>query len=330
MKKRLIAVILISAAILLSGCGQEAYENAAIAVDGYNAAAEEYNSGVDVYNDSIDEVLQANAPFDEVIAFAEELINSEAIPFDESTKVTLIQELETAKNLRIDPPERIQHIELMTVSDKAKRSELDAIKADAETGRSYILSLPIPQKISLPEYGSAIATLNDAIAAYSNSIESMNQITAPSDDFVIERLREIDTIVDIAPVTEDHDPNGNLGKQGGYIGCIYFSDSRIDKSKLYIAPGEDNVIDIGTDGGGAIEIYDSSEFAKRRDEYLASFDGTGFTSGSHYVYGTLVIRTSNEFTGSQQRELTDQIVVALTRVKGEELQEAEPGSTEID
>ena len=106
-----------------------------------------------------------------------------------------------------------------------------------------------------------------------------------------------------------------LKKQGGYIGCIYFEDTQVDRNELYIEDGKDNVIDIGCDGGGAIEIFNSAKEAETRDTYLGSFDGTGFASGSHYVYGTIIVRTSNELNGSQQLELTDKIVNELIYVE---------------
>jgi len=142
----------------------------------------------------------------------------------------------------------------------------------------------------------------------------LKQVTAPEDAFVMERLQGIETITAIDAVTEDHDPNNQLNKQGGYIGCIYFSDTQVDKSKLYIEDGKDNVIDVGTIGGGAVEIFKTAKEAETRNAYLGGFDGTGFSSGSHYVIGTCIIRTSDNLTGTQQTELTEKITEALTRV----------------
>ena len=133
---------------------------------------------------------------------------------------------------------------------------------------------------------------------------------APSDEFVMERLALISTITDIDAVTEDHDPNGQLGKQGGYIGCVYFQDSQVDRSSIYIT--EDNVIDIGTEGGGAVEIFSTKDDAGVREAYLAAFDGTAFSSGSHKVIGTCLVRTSSHLTASQQKNLTDEIEQVLT------------------
>ena len=74
------------------------------------------------------------------------------------------------------------------------------------------------------------------------------------------------------------------------------------------------MIDKGTDAGGQIEVYATPEDAVKRDTYLAAFDGSAFSSGSHVVIGTCVVRTSNELKASQQNELTANIIAELTRV----------------
>lgn len=114
----------------------------------------------------------------------------------------------------------------------------------------------------------------------------------------------------MAPVTEDNDPNGNLNKAGGYTSTVYFESSNVNQAEVY---GTD-LIDRGTDAGGAIEVYANSDDAERRNTYLATYDGTILASGSHEVLGTIVIRTSNELTATQQKQLTDAIKTAFLRV----------------
>ena len=72
------------------------------------------------------------------------------------------------------------------------------------------------------------------------------------------------------------------------------------------------MIDKGTDAGGSIEVYKTKSEATERNEYLAAFDGGILSSGSHTVIGTLVVRTSNELTASQQKSLEADIIAALT------------------
>lgn len=171
--------------------------------------------------------------------------------------------------------------------------------------------MEVPSTPEIPDYSDVISVVESAQKTYEDSIQGLKQVTAPSDDFVMERLQRVDTITMMDAVTEDHDPNGKLGKQGGYIGCIYFRDSQVDQSKLYVDGDPNDVIDVGTDGGGAIEIFSKVEDARQRDTYLGGFDGTAFSSGSHYIVGTLLIRTSDQLTGTKQLELTDKITQAL-------------------
>ena len=47
-----------------------------------------------------------------------------------------------------------------------------------------------------------------------------------------ERIERIGTVVEAEAVTAEHDPNGLLGQNGGYIGCVYFLDERVDRNLL--------------------------------------------------------------------------------------------------
>lgn len=109
-----------------------------------------------------------------------------------------------------------------------------------------------------------------------------------------------------------NDPNGNLSKAGGYTACVYFSSDLVNQDEVY----GDTVIDKGTDGGGAVEVYSSVEDANTRNDYLASFDGAGFlASGSHSVVGTVVIRTSDNLTATQQKEMEANIYNSLVELR---------------
>jgi len=151
------------------------------------------------------------------------------------------------------------------------------------------------------------AGLNDS--EYIEKVESIDGVSVslnnPSIEAVSAAIKRISTIKDIGIVTEDNDPNNQLGKQGGYTGALFFVDSNALETE------GDDVFEKGTDGGGSIEIYANSQDATKRDAYLANFDGSALSSGSHVVVGTLVIRISNKMTASQQDTLQQQIIDAL-------------------
>lgn len=69
--------------------------------------------------------------------------------------------------------------------------------------------------------------------------------------------------------------------------------------------------EIGTDDGGQIEIYATEKNAKKRNDYLSTFDG-GILASYHTQKGTLVIRLSSKLTETQQKELSEKIVEVLS------------------
>ena len=141
-------------------------------------------------------------------------------------------------------------------------------------------------------------------------IKVVKQVTAPSGDWVMERLSRIEGITGCDQVTEAQNPDSILGKDGGYVACVYFTHSTIDHATI---PG-DSIVAKGTDAGGAVEVYATLEDAQARVDYLAGFDGTILYSGSYAIVGTTVVRTSYKFTDEQQLLLTHDITKAMTIV----------------
>ena len=163
------------------------------------------------------------------------------------------------------------------------------------------------------DYSATSKTLADASQAFDKSVRQLGQVTAPSQDFVVSRLGKVPGVSDIEPVTESNDPNRQLNKSGGYTAAVYFHYSGVDGGEEVNAALPS--IEIGTDGGGCIEVYRTVEDANKRNDNLASFDGRGvFDTGSHRVLGTVIVRTSHFLTASQQNSLTDEIAAILTEL----------------
>lgn len=314
-KSNLLVAILLISILSLTGCSNKALEAATAAVDTYNTEVKAFNDKIKPYNEAVQIVADKNKELEDIVTSAQDVINKGEIPFDENTLTALKDAMKIALDGKTEIPESLAKYNEISIDEKAKKSELKALTTNVQSDTEAMKSFVVPELPAAPDYSKEIEAVNSARFAYEDSIQGLKQITAPSDEFVIERLQKIDTITEIAAVTEDHDPNGMLKKQGGYIGCIYFTDSQVNRDELYIEEGQDNVIDVGCDGGGAIEIFNTTEEAQTRDTYLGTFDGTGFASGSHYVYGTIIVRTSNELNGTQQLELTDKIVNELIYVE---------------
>lgn len=313
-KKYFLGLVVISLMLMLNACSNKALEEATAAVDSYNKAADTYNKAIEPYNEAVGTIEEANAELQKVLDEAQKSIDAGDPPFDEETLTALKEAMASGTSAKVGVPDLLPAYEAMEVSEDAKKTDLEVLTEEANTKLSEIEETTIPEIPVAPDYSEVQKSIADATSVYQDSIQSLKQVTAPEDAFVMERLQGIETITAIDAVTEDHDPNNQLNKQGGYIGCVYFADTQVDRSKLYIEDGKDNVIDVGTIGGGAVEIFKTVQEAETRNAYLGGFDGTGFSSGSHHVIGTCIIRTSDNLTGTQQTELTDKITEALTRV----------------
>lgn len=181
-----------------------------------------YNLAVKNYNQAVEMVEIKNTDLDSAINRVEALLNSGEPAFDEVVVENAESTVSDAKNAKRqigDMPNNTEEI-------VARTSELNE---------------PL-------DYTAEIRNLNDAEKTLSDSIELMKQLTNPSEEFVISRLQTIMDASAIQAVTEDHDPNGNLNKAGGYTAAIYFSSPLVDISTVYGA----DIVERGVDGGGEL------------------------------------------------------------------------------
>jgi flagellar basal body-associated protein FliL len=234
-----------------------------------------HDKAVADFNSAVKSVEEENAKLDEAVNTAQAIIDSGEQPYDESaltTVTTAITYAETSKKTIPELPEK-------TTAIKNATSEL--LKPTDNT--------------------TTLSTITDKTAILESSIKQLKQITNPSGDFIVQKLEGIDGVSGTQAVTEDHDPNGNLNKEKGYTATIYFSSPWINQDEVSCA----DIVDKGTECGGAIEVYASVEDADTRNAYLSAFDGASMlNSGSHTILGTTVIRTSSKLSATQQNDLT--------------------------
>lgn len=246
----------------------------------YNLVVKEYNQVVAIVNEK-------NKELDENIQKIEQLIDANEKVIDENI-------ITSAKD----------------VTKKAGADKIIVYKRPSKTSEIKVAT----QKYSTsPDYTENIKLLNDVYNTYITSIKQYKQLTNPSEDFIIQRLKTVDEVLDVRAVTEDNDPNGNLNKAGGYTATVYFSSKNVNQNNVY----GDNLIDKGTAAGGAIEVYANEEDAKKRQDYLSSFDGSVLSSGTHTIIGTILIRTSDELSASKQKELEKKIINSFIKLDNE-------------
>ena len=249
-----------------------------------------HKEAVDAYNVVVGDMQEKNDQLDGEIKKLQELVDNEDKPLDETTIDAAKEALKNAGASEI-------------VIGEMPKSTKDILRKAKE------LSVPV-------DYSDELTALTTAYTNLENSKKQYKQVVNPSEEFVMQRILTVDDVVDARAVTEDQDPNGNLHKAGGYTSTIYFESKTVNQSDVYVS-GEyaDVLIDKGTDAGGAIEVYENVEDAEKRRDYLATYDGTIYANGTHTVIGTVLVRTSNKLTATQQKELEQKVIDALTRLE---------------
>ena len=234
----------------------------------------------------------------EEIAFEAEVQRTIAATKDYNKAVVKFNQSVAVYNLAVTIT-CIDNLDGLPTSLEFLKAESIAYEDITEAVRSGIRSESIAaDTITIQEMAAQVDVLTTVV----------KQITAPTAEWVAERLSNISSITGIQAVTEDFDPDQLLGKEGGYSACVYFAVSSIDASTV---PGN-TIVEKGTDAGGAIEVYATVEEAQSRCDYLSGFDGTILYSGSYAIVGTMVIRTSYKLDNSQQMALTRSITRELT------------------
>ena len=259
----------------------EDYKDTAERIDDCNAMI----AAIKKYDSSKKAADQKNANLDKAISEADALVKKGEKALDD----TLFTKLETS----------------ISSAKAAKQTIPDMPSTEKEI-------LSTVSKIDSIDYTKVLEELSSSQKALEKSIKQYALVNAPTEAYVIKCLETVEHIDGISAVTEDNDPNGNLNKAGGYTATVYFADDRVPADKVEFK-GK-TIIEKGTDGGGAIEVYVNEEDVKKRNDYLAGFDGGILASGSHKVIGTVLVRTSDYLTASQQKELEAAIVDALTKV----------------
>lgn len=301
MKKYQIAMLLAALCICMVGCRSNDYQKA---VDfqrnrDYSSAYDLFTSLGD-YKDSAanaavcQEMITAIDKFDSALDF----IASKDAELDTaiSNAAALVSEHNPTLDNTLSPA-----VETAISACKAAKVEIPDMPSNA----ADITALA--EKLMTTDYGAVIDDLSAKVEALETGIRQYDLVNAPSEAYIIDCLMRISGITGISAATEDNDPNGQLHKAGGYNAQVYFSSELIDQASVI----GDTIIEKGTECGGSVEVYATVEDAQKRNDYLTTFDGSVVSSGSHAVIGTVIVRTSDKLTASQQKELESNIIAAL-------------------
>lgn len=285
-------------------------------VEMYNAEVEKYNGIVGEYNTKIEEIISANSELDTAISEAQTVLTNENVPYDEETVNALNTAISNAHSKKCNVPSVL--VEVNTIDGNTLFTENADVESSNEVVNSELAELSqsvadaesVNEHLEVPDYSKLIAEISDSVEQVEKSYAVQKQITYPTQEFVVEKLGNVENVSVIVCVTEDNDPNGYLGTEGGYTAQIFFSSPLLKTETI----SENELLEIGTDAGGSIEIYATVEDAEARNEYLASFDGSEYDTGKHIVLGTMVVRVSTNLTTTKQDSFSDELIEALIKL----------------
>jgi hypothetical protein len=245
---------------------------------------ESYVAAINDLDTAVASVESKNTDLDAAVSNADTLVNNKNTALDEKLRPALETSISDTKVVKCGIPER--------------PSTLEEIEAKTEEFKKI-------------DYTDALAKLDIAYKALNKSIKQYALVNNPKESYIKECLGKVTNVVNISAVTEDNDPNGHLNKAGGYTAQVYFSSDLVNQSSVFGT----TVIDKGTQCGGSIEVYSTVEDVKKRNDYLATYDGGILASGSHMVIGTCLVRLSDELTAAQQTAMEKNIIKILTYVE---------------
>ena len=285
----------------------------------YNVTVDEYNQKVSGFNDKAKAIISNKKELDNSLDAAQKVIDSGDIPYQADKMTTLSNTIKDTRNNEIRTPELYENAEAIIEDTKIQNTSIDNIKKKTVEVKSSEEKLKTKSQeidtetasLTIPDFKEQLSTIMTQQKDLEDSYAIQKQVTAPSQEFVIDSLNKVRSVANIAAVTEDNDPNEKLGKAGGYTAQIYFSSPLLGTEAL----AGDKVIEGRTDAGGSIEVYANLDDVKKRDEYLATFDGTVLDSGAHRIVGTMIVRVSTHLTASKQQKFLDDLESALTAAR---------------
>ncbi len=106
------------------------------------------------------------------------------------------------------------------------------------------------------------------------------------------------------------------------IARVYFASTLVSEAYTYLP--DEELIALGEACGGSVELYESAEAARQRDDELDA------QSGAHMAAGTLVIRLSDALSALERQALMAEVLDSLTAAQPGEAVEREEQTRSLD
>ncbi len=289
-------------------------------VDEYNDQVQAYNDRLLAYDSKIWEVEEVNLEFSQYVQQIRKQGILEAEAYDPKTIMDLQKAVDEAEAaIAENTPEQIPRqlpvnqknlvgLSVSQITEETEKVEAAKPYLDAK-GEALEESI---NSVVIPDYTEEKANLEEKLVAAEYSVASLQQVTDPKEEFVLSRIHEIDTVVFTAPATSEQDPFGKLNKVNGYLVCVFFQDGRV--KEYATVSSESELLSIGKEAGGCVEVYRTKEQAEKREADLKQSAG----QEEYRMLGTCIIRPSTYLSAEQQKDLEDTIKDVFLRVDPKE------------
>lgn len=128
-------------------------------------------------------------------------------------------------------------------------------------------------------------------------------VMVPAENYIVSALREVTGVNEIQAATEERDPGELLNKDHGYTTAVYFSYEGVNTLR-----SDADLIDIGSNAGGCIESFLSSNDAIARIELLSAGP---FFPGYTKCIGTVLMHITPQIPFEAQIDLANRIGASL-------------------
>lgn len=286
------------------------------AISLYSKTLQEYNITGSNLDAMCEQFKKANNELSNEITDLQDVITYGGKPYDENTIIIANDAINQGKIAMQELPELDFEREVKQVDDFFFLQVNSIMKQETIVREKIGILNNLLADTKIPDYTETIDTINLARTELENSIRQLEQVTAPSEAFVLSRITEIKDeagMIDIVALTEDTDPENRIGKNGWYTSKVIFRHK--DVKHYGLSNGYLTLSEVGNPAGGCVETYATVEDAERRDAELASMEGTVRAPGAHLVCGTMVVRISEDMKTSTQKILLEMIVNSLLRLE---------------
>jgi len=185
-------------------------------------------------------------------------------------------------------------------------------------------SAKVPTSAQSASAAAAVASAAPGVVASAMAPQPTASATAWTEPTAADITRALSAggfpVSHVIVYTSSTDPNGLLGRPGGYASKTAWVDrravaydARTSGLSYAMTLGTDLKADPGgIDNGGGVEVYPTAQGAEKRCAYLSAFQGGPVGDGYDWTAGCAVLRLSNYLTPQQAKAYQRAFEIAAT------------------